>query len=114
MGNRQYVLIGTVSAFVLLFAGYFAFTKYKSKVVVDPAFKAYISAYTSGTISREAPIRIQLTNDAVKPGEINTTVAKKLFDFSPSIAGAAVWIDTRTIEFRPSEKMKPGETYKAT
>jgi uncharacterized protein YfaS (alpha-2-macroglobulin family) len=114
MGNRRNVLIGTMSAVIILFAGYFFYAKYKAKTIVDPAFKAYISAYTSGTISREAPIRIQLTSDAVKPTEINTQVSKKLFDFSPSIAGAAVWVDTRTIEFRPSEKMKPGETYKAT
>lgn len=114
MGNRRNVLIGTVTAIVILFASYFVYAKYKSKVVVDPAFKAYISAYTSGSISRESTIHIQLTADAVKPNEVNTTVSKKLFDFSPGISGTAVWIDTRTIEFRPSEKMKPGETYKAT
>ena len=114
MGNRRNVLIGTVSAIVILFASYFVYAKFKAKTGVDPAFKAYISAYTSGTISRESNIRIQLTSDAVKPNEINTAVSKKLFDFSPSIPGSAVWIDTRTIEFRPTEKMKPGETYKAT
>lgn len=114
MGNRRNVLLGTVSAVVILFASYFLYAKYKTRVVVDPAFKAYISAYTSGTISRESTIRIQLTNDAVKPGEVNTAVTKKLFDFSPSIAGTTVWIDSRTVEFRPTEKLKPGETYKAT
>ena len=114
MGNRRNVLIGTVSVIIILFASYFVYAKYKGKTSVDPAFKAYISAYTSGTISRESTIRIQLTSDAIKPNEANTAVSKKLFDFSPSIAGTAVWIDARTIEFRPSEKMKPGETYKAT
>ena len=114
MGNRRNVLIGTVSAIVILFASYFVYAKYKAKREVDPAFKAYISAYTSGVISRESTIRIQLTADVVKPAEINQPVSKKLFDFSPSVRGTAVWIDTRTIEFRPSEKMKTDENYNVT
>lgn len=114
MGNRRNVLIATASTLVILFAAYFVYAKYKAKVVVDPAFKAYISAYTSGVISRESTIRITLTSDVVKPSEINTPVSKKLFDFSPSIEGTARWVDTRTIEFHPSEKMKQGETYKGT
>jgi len=114
MGNRRNVLIGAVSLIVVLLFSYIVFANYNKKVVVDPAFKAYISAYTSGVISRESNIRIQLTSDAVKPAEVNTPVSKKLFDFSPSIKGTAIWVDTRTIEFRPSEKMKPGENYTAT
>lgn len=114
MSNTKNVLIATVSAVVILATGYFVYAKYKAKITVDPAFKAYISAYTSGVISRESNIRIQLTSDVVKPSEINTPVSKKLFDFSPSIEGTAIWIDTRTIEFHPSEKMKQGENYKGT
>ena len=36
-----------------------------------------------------------------------------MFDFKPGIKGNAFWIDKRTIEFRPDENLKSGETYKA-
>ncbi len=79
----------------------------------NPAFSAYISAYTSGIISKESTIRILLNNDMETPIEIGKPVDKKLFDFSPSIKGTAVWVDSRTIEFRP-DKPLPGNTeYKA-
>ncbi len=81
---------------------------------IDPAFSAYISAYTSGTISSEASIRIRLSNDIAKENEFNQAIDKNLFDFSPSIKGQAVWIDSRTIEFRPSEKLPSGQQYQVT
>ncbi len=84
-----------------------------SEIKENPAFTAYISAYTSGMISSESTIRILLTNEMETPVEIGKPVDKKLFDFSPSIKGTTVWIDNRTLEFRP-EKALPGNTnYKA-
>jgi uncharacterized protein YfaS (alpha-2-macroglobulin family) len=110
MKNRN-LLAGAAAVLVLAVVSYFVFAKGKGKHPVNPEFQAYISAFTSGTISREATIRIQLVNDAVSANEVNTPVKKELFDFSPSIKGTAYWIDTRTIEFRPAADMKPGTEY---
>ncbi len=79
----------------------------------NPAFTAYISAYTSGMISNESTIRILLTNENESPITIGKPIDKKLFDFSPSIKGTTVWIDNRTIEFRPDKPLPSNTQYKA-
>lgn len=79
----------------------------------DPAFSAYISAYTSGIISTESTIRILLTNEMEAPIEIGKPIDKTLFDFSPSIKGTAVWVDSRTIEFRPEKPLQGGTEFNA-
>jgi uncharacterized protein YfaS (alpha-2-macroglobulin family) len=76
-------------------------------------FSAYISAYTSGIISNESYIRILLTNETEKPIEIGKPVDKTLFDFSPEIKGTAVWVDSRTIEFRPDKVLPANTQFKA-
>ncbi len=111
--NKQRFFIAAAAAVGIAVIAYFSFYQHK-KVKFDPAFKTYISAYTSGVISSEAAIRVQLTADVVKPEEVNTAVKKELFNFSPSIKGNAVWVDTRTIEFRPSGRMEAGTEYTAT
>lgn len=83
----------------------------KSKLVIDPGFSEHISAFTSGEISVSSSIRIELAEEVQLPVESNTEVQDDLFDFSPGISGKAYWIDKRTIEFRPDEWLKGGETY---
>jgi alpha-2-macroglobulin len=80
---------------------------------IDPAFTEKITAFTSGTISSESVIQILLAEDCPDPVELNTAIETKLFDFKPEIKGNAFWTDKRTIEFRPDENLKSGETYKA-
>jgi alpha-2-macroglobulin len=79
----QFIALGIL---LLLFQ---ASCKQKQKIVVDPAFSAYISAYTSGVISREATIRVQLNNDVAEETDLNKAIEKNLFEFSPSIKGTA-------------------------
>ena len=79
----------------------------------DPAFALYINAYTSGIISRESTIRIILTNEQEKQLEFGKTVTGSLFDFSPAIKGTTVWLDNRTIEFRPETMLPSGTHYSA-
>lgn len=98
---------------ILLLAAFFS-CKQPGRTLVDPAFSAYISAYTSGTISRESVIRIRLNNDVAKDSDINRAVKKNIFEFTPAIKGNAYWIDSRTVEFRPNEKMQQGKLYKST
>jgi uncharacterized protein YfaS (alpha-2-macroglobulin family) len=77
---------------------------------VDPAFAGYISAFTSGVISNSSSIQIQLT-ESHPNAKINSVIKEELFDLSPNVDGEAVWIDNRTIEFRPNEKLKSGKLY---
>ena len=80
---------------------------------INPAFTEKITAFTSGIISSESTIKIILAEDCQDAGDSNTPAEEGLFRFKSAIKGQAVWIDKRTLEFRPSEKLKSGETYSA-
>ena len=69
----------------------------------------YISAFTSGTVFRKSPVRVLFVDNAGTPGP----AAPGLFEFTPAIAGAAVWAGPRELVFRPEGELKPGQEYKA-
>ncbi len=79
----------------------------------DPGFADFISAHTSGIISRYSEIEIHLTQDlnpGVKPG---TPIEAELFDFSPNLEGQAVWEASNLIKFIPEQPLEQGEIYQA-
>ncbi|MBL4586430.1 MAG: hypothetical protein JKX84_05155, partial [Flavobacteriales bacterium] len=82
----------------------------KSYEPIDPAFAGYISAFTSGVVSNSTTIKIKLT-EAHPEANINAAIEQELFDLSPNVEGEAFWLDDRTIEFRPTEKLKSGKLY---
>src|SRR5688572_14026189 len=83
--------------------------------IPDQAFKEYISAFTADMVSNESHIRILLANETSLPVENGQEVDadEELFSFSPEIKGKAVWVDKRTIEFIPEQRLAAGQTYKA-
>ncbi len=74
----------------------------------------YISAYTSGIISKESTIRLVFTSDMVDKDKINQPVEKAPLNFVPSLKGEFLWTNPQTLEFRPSEIMPPGTEYTAS
>jgi uncharacterized protein YfaS (alpha-2-macroglobulin family) len=80
---------------------------------INPAFRQYVQAFTSGVISTHASIKIRLTSDFVDSVLFNQPVEEKLLDFSPSVKGKLFWIDSRTLEFRPEEPLPAKEFYNA-
>ena len=81
--------------------------------IINPAFRQYVEAFTSGVISTHATIKIRVTSDFVDSVLFNQPVEKTLMDFSPSIKGTLFWIDSRTLEFRPDEPLPAKEFYNA-
>ena len=73
-----------------------------------------ISAHTSGEVSRKSHIRIIFAHDIVVSTDINSIVENSLLKFQPNISGKAIWIDKRTLEFKPDNNLPSGEKYKAT
>ena len=73
------------------------------------AYTRYISAYTSGMIKSNSPIKVRLSEDH-EEARSGQAVDKSVFDFSPSIKGTTVWEDQRTLVFTPEEKL-PGDTH---
>jgi uncharacterized protein YfaS (alpha-2-macroglobulin family) len=69
----------------------------------------YISAFTSGAVSRKSAVRVLFVDDAATPGP----AAAGLLEFSPALAGKAEWRSPRELVFTPRDEMKPGQDYKA-
>ncbi len=95
--------------------GIFYFTASKGTKPVDaavnPAFGQFISSYTAGVINSGAAIRIILASEAVDSTLIGQESAVKLFELSPAVSGKTVWLDQRTVEFRPDQRLASGQVY---
>lgn len=109
---RKRPFIALAAIIILLIVIYLVFHR-KHSTAVDPAFSKYIESYTSGIISKEGTIRIRLAGDVPTTHVQNDKLPDGVFDFSPSIAGKAYWIDERTIEFRPEKKLVADQSYTA-
>jgi len=81
---------------------------------INPEFSSYISAFTTGYISTGSTIKIKFANEFSNSTELNKILKEGYFSFEPSIKGDAVWKDGQTMEFKPAERLKPGQIYKAT
>ncbi len=80
-------------------------------VKINPGFSEYISGYTAGIISANSTIRIKLAPQLEQAVEAGTYVKTDFFSFSPKIEGKVFWVDNRTLEFRPDNKLKSGQIY---
>lgn len=75
---------------------------------------AYVYGYTSGIVSRAAPIRVRFATLAAEESAIGQEADSRLLSFSPTIAGTATWEDAQTLRFDPSEPLSSGTAYVAT
>jgi uncharacterized protein YfaS (alpha-2-macroglobulin family) len=112
--RNAWKMVAFVGAAVIVIAGLLwvnsGVSKEPAAGSVNPAFGQYISSYTAGIVSSGSPIRIMLSqnpSDSVALGESSV----KLFDFNPSVAGTMIWLDQRTVEFRPETRMQSGLVY---
>ena len=78
---------------------------------INPKFTKHIAAFTSGEISAQASIEMELVKPYAKEIKPNEKVDEELFDFSPGVKGKTVWIDQHTISFIPETPFQSGETY---
>lgn len=103
----------TIQFFLLSVVLFLAACSKKSSgpLEVDPAFGAYISGYTSGSVSKASTIRIRLAADYAGEIKLNEPIKEGYFDFEPAIKGKTYWIDSRTIEFVPDQHMPSGQIY---
>ncbi len=93
---------------------FFSCKKSDKWIEVDPAFSQYIDAYTTGIVSKTSAVRIQLAGTANTMHTVGEEVKENLFSFSPSVNGKATWVDASTIEFKPTEYLKPDQLYKVS
>ncbi len=115
MNNLPWKKIGLgVLGLVVVAAGVFYFNQARSRGTgtraINPAFGEYISSFTSGVVNSGSVIRVVLANEAIDSASLGET-SVKLFDFSPSLKGTTVWLDRRTVEFRPATRLTAGQVY---
>ncbi|WP_420385707.1 alpha-2-macroglobulin family protein [Roseivirga sp.] len=74
--------------------------------VADEQYADVISAYTTGKISSQSVITVQLAENVP-----TTNQRKDLLSFSPSIKGETRWVTPRVVEFRPGRPLPNGAAY---
>lgn len=83
----------------------------QKRVKINPEFAQYISAYTSGIVSRESSIKIMLTDEIAQTIAAEEGSMVDLIRFNPEIEGEAVFVSNRMIEFTPKNLLKSGTEY---
>ncbi len=78
---------------------------------VNPAFREYIQAFTTGIISTRSVIKVRLADNFADTVTFNMPVAETFFRFKPVIQGKTYWTDSRTIEFHPDEPLPQDQVY---
>jgi uncharacterized protein YfaS (alpha-2-macroglobulin family) len=111
------IALGVVGVIVVI-AGVFYFNtsigKKPTQNFVNPAFGEYIASYTAGVVSSLSTVRIVLAQDAVDSTQVGRESTVKLFDFSPGITGKTIWLDKRTVEFKPESRLSSGQLYEVS
>ena len=80
----------------------------------DDGFKSFIYAYTSGVISKVAPIRVRFTQKLVDANTVGQPVEKGIVSFTPTFDGTAIWSDEQTIEIKPNKALPSDTKYAGT
>jgi uncharacterized protein YfaS (alpha-2-macroglobulin family) len=111
------VAIGAVAVGIIALGIFYVTSSKGTKpgvTYVNPAFGEYISSFTSGTVSSGSTIRIVLAQDVLDSASVGQETTVKLFSLSPSVSGKTVWLDRRTVEFTPADRLISGQLYEVS
>ncbi|MCX6278710.1 MAG: MG2 domain-containing protein [Bacteroidetes bacterium] len=111
--NIPYLPIAAIILFcgALLYLAHRERNKQEIMLRVNPAFREYVQAFTSGNISTQSTIKVRLAEDFADSSSIGKTIEASLFRFKPEIKGQATWIDCRTIAFNPDQPLPHDRLY---
>ncbi len=98
-----------------LISFFFLFLGCKSKTVESDAmpYSPYVEAFTSGKISRYAPVYL-IFSEEVAPEKMQNAELSKYFKIKPEIKGEFSFDNNKTIIFKPSEPMNRDTEYTVT
>ncbi len=113
MKTKKSTIIAATGIVIALVAIIFIVKAFNTKKKDNIIFREYISAYTAGTISSQSSIKVRLAFDYADTNMIGKQVIENYFHFDPAIEGKAFWTDSRTIEFKPNDKLPYGQKYEA-
>jgi alpha-2-macroglobulin len=92
-------------------------SRFKERQLPDlpsPEFARYISAFSGGLLPTDAGVQVQFAFDLVDSASVGTDAEKTIMEFRPALKGRLYWKDTRTLEFKPDEKMPHDKIYTVT
>jgi len=112
MSRKKIIIISSMAVILVavLFVVLHLFGK-KRPVSTNPEFTKYISAYTSGVVSKNSTIKIQLVQDYAVQVKAANPKLDGIFEFSPSMKGKVGWLNETTLEFTPEKPMKSGTNF---
>lgn len=115
MSKKSIIAVFIITALSLIGLMYMSSARAKENTgYINPAFKEYISAFTSGYVSVESKVIIVLNEETTQEVETGKPLDNTLFDFSPGIEGQLTWLDKKTIEFKPAQNLKMDQEYHIT
>lgn len=104
--------IGSMVLLGLLWVTFFQSSCKKAKSPQDREWYRYISAYTSGDISRKAQIRVLFVGNVGSEGQ-DPVQLENYLEFSPALSGKTEWKSPRELAFTPDRELVPGRRYRA-
>ena len=104
--------LGSIALLGLLLLPFSQLSCKKAKKPQDQEWYRYISAYTSGDISRQAQIRVLFVGNVGSEGQGPAELAGYL-EFSPAISGKTQWKSPRELVFTPDRDLVPSTRYRA-
>lgn len=81
---------------------------------IDPGYGQYVTAFTSGVIAKQAPIKIQFAKDVSFSYTPDKAIEDGLLKFRPAVEGKAYMKNPRLMEFYPDKPMASGQSYTAS
>lgn len=80
-------------------------------IQVDPAFRKYISGYTSGMVYRDQSIRVELSDSVQGLEKMAQKELNSLMLVEPEIKGKVIAISNRILEFVPEEQLPMNQLF---
>jgi uncharacterized protein YfaS (alpha-2-macroglobulin family) len=74
-------------------------------------YTEYVSAYSSGLISKEATIRVVLAKASQQYAGANQPADADLLSFKPALKGSLIWEDPSTLLFTPDENLPKAQAF---
>ncbi|MCB0662708.1 MAG: alpha-2-macroglobulin, partial [Saprospiraceae bacterium] len=110
--NRFFAVLS--SLFVLLLFTESCKQIQKEAQPLPDGIEDYISAFTSGVISRNGTIQVVFNSNVVSADEVGSEATNGLFELSPKVNGRLFWADAQTLNFQPENMLESDQSYVAT
>lgn len=109
MKTPNFFLSKTAICFLLI-AACAACKKENTSPELAQSLSGYVYAYTTGVISKAAPIKVRFAQNVASEDQIGSNASEYL-SLNPKVAGEAVWEDEKTITFRPDSYLSSNTEY---